>query len=129
MLICTIYFVHLCENVLFQTESCRLWDSAKACIKAYFTHCAHRQLDMSIAILLTVKNSTVQDPTIRTQIHDMQKYLHPGLQTRKCSNGLCCDGEWKNSLALQHRHCSSQKPKVTDFSRCFIITTKPASLG
>lgn len=43
---------------------------------------------MSIAILLAVKNSTVQDPTMRTQIHDMQKYPHPALRTRKCSNGL-----------------------------------------
>lgn len=43
---------------------------------------------MSIAILLTVKNSAVQNPMMRTQICDMQKYLHPGLCTRKHNNGL-----------------------------------------
>lgn len=42
MLVFTIYFVYLGEVFSFQNESGRLQDSAKACIKAYFTYCAHK---------------------------------------------------------------------------------------
>lgn len=120
------HFGYLGESVLFQIKSCRLQDSAKTCIKTYciVPRGTHKHFN-----LLTVKDSTVWDPTMEMCIYDMQKYPYPRLCTRKCGNCLCYDGGWKNSSTSQHRHCIKKNPKqLPRFGRCSVIKMKPAWL-